>query len=665
MRAKKAVFVSLVLTWAFVTLLVYYIFHKPIHIAQVIAIGKTLWGIVVAGLVILAGAAAGRTLFSRLLRWHNTTSIESVAMEIGLGLGMLGLVWFALGLLGAFHIIVAWVVLLGICVIARRQIIDWCRDLIEEIRGIKPRSRVEVWLAAFVFFMVITALISALTPPTAWDALLYHLTGPKINIASGWLEVTPQIPETGYPQGMEMLYTWVMLLGSPRAAGVLQWFFGILTLLIVRHWGEKIADGRIGWLACSILLSATTYTLMMGKAYIDVATIFYTAAGFSAVSQWKNTEQRSFLVLAGLSAGFAFGTKYTGVVIGMGLALLILVAQPRKGLRNLITFGFPAVVVSLPWLLKNIVLIGNPTYPFFFGGFGWDDIRAYWYSQPGTGLLYTAPWMLMAAPFIMTLVGAEGAKTWHATFGPLFILLVPLIAVRWKDHRHRTWLRDVIILSLAIYLPWLYGSAVSRLMVQPRFLFPALPPLAVLAAVAYESLRSFEWRLFSIHRILGVFIGLVLVLTALQTGIDTLQHQDVPVLAGAISEQDYLYHRLGWYYAAMEEVGDLPEGSKVLFLFEPRSYYCPPDRCLPDGILDVWYHARKLGGTSESLARTWQEEGVSHVLLYALGAQTLKQKGVDPFTGEDWLELERLQDHHMTLIGNFGDTYLLYELATR
>jgi hypothetical protein len=268
----------------------------------------------------------------------------------------------------------------------------------------------------------------------------------------------------------------------------------------------------------------------------------------------------------------------------------------------------------------------------------------------------------VAAPFIMTLVGAEGAKTWHATFGPLFILFVPLIAVRWKEHRHRAWLRNALILSLVIYSAWLYGAAVSRLMVQPRFLFPALPPLAVLSAVAYESLRSMELRSFSIHRILGVLIGLVLVLTVLQTGMDTLHNKDVPVLTGAISEQDYLYHRLGWHYAALVAVGDLPENTRVLFLFEPRSYYCPPDRCLPDGILDVWYHARRLGGTSADLAQNWHEEGVSHVLLYALGAEALRQKGVDPFTEGDWAELERLQAQHMNLIENFGDAYLLYEL---
>jgi 4-amino-4-deoxy-L-arabinose transferase-like glycosyltransferase len=96
----------------------------------------------------------------------------------------------------------------------------------------------------------------------------------------------------------------------------------------------------------------------MGRAYIDVATIFYTAIGFSAFTQWKKSEQRSFLILAGLSAGLAFGTKYTGVVIGIGLAVLILIAKPRKGIRNLIAFGLPALVVSVPWVIKYIILVG-------------------------------------------------------------------------------------------------------------------------------------------------------------------------------------------------------------------------------------------------------------------------------------------------------------------
>ena len=665
MTARKQIFAWIVLTWMFVTIVAYYIFHKPISIDQVLVMGKSVWGIVVASSVILAGAAIGRLLFSRLLQGFTPRSIVLLALEAGLGLGTLSLVWLLVGLIGGFETILAWAVLIIIGFGARHQILDWCRDMVVVIIKVIPNTRTETYFAAFVLFMIIVALLSALAPTSAWDALLYHLTGPKANIASGRLEINPWLPETGYPQGLEMLYTWVILLGSSRAAGVLHWFFGFLTLLLVWQWGEELVDSETGWLACAILVSATTFATMMGKAYVDVATIFFTATGIAAINHWRDTELDAALMLCGFSAGFAFGTKYTGVVIGIGLAVLIAIAQPRRVMRNLMVFGVPAIVVSIPWLFKNALLAGNPTYPFFFNGLGWDSIRADWFSQVGTGLLYSAPWKLLAAPLIMTIVGKEGIETWHATFGPLFIMLVPLIAIRWKHHTCRTWLRDTLIFFIVLYLIWLYGAAVSRLMIQPRFLFPALPPLAVLSAMAYGSLRSLEKASFSIHRVLGFIIALVLFLTAFRFGIDMLQRQDLPVLTGALSEEDYLYHRLGWYYAAVQKIGDLPDGSRVLFLFEPRSYYCPSHRCLPDGILDTWYHARRQGGTAASMAQDWREENVSHVLFYALGAQTLREAGKDPFTEEDWVELDRLQSNQLKLVENFGDVYMLYELPPR
>jgi hypothetical protein len=316
-------------------------------------------------------------------------------------------------------------------------------------------------------------------------------------------------------------------------------------------------------------------------------------------------------------------------------------------------------------LLKNSILAGNPTYPFFFGGIGWDDIRGTWYSQPGSGLLFTEPWKLIAAPFIMTIVGEEGRAIWHATFGPLFLMLVPTIAIRWKHLVQKTWLRNALIFFVVLYLAWLYGAAVSRPMIQPRFLFPGLPPLAVLAAIAFNSLRSLQLNSFSVHRILGCLIALVLVLTIIQVGSDMLQNQNLRVLTGALSEEDYLYHRLAWYYAAISKINNLPEGSRVIFLFEPRSYHCPPQRCFPDGILDIWYHARRQGGTAVSIAQEWGEEGFTHVLLYNLGAQMLHDAENEMFIEEDWVELERLKIMQLTLIENFGDSHLLFELTSK
>ena len=662
MKLRKDILSGFVLVWAFALILAYYIFHKPVSMEQVVACGKTIWAVVVAGTIVLLGAGIGRQVTKRWVRENQSPPCERLMLEVGLGLGILGIVWLTLGLLGGLKPAVGWGMLVVVGVLTGRYAIEWMQSLIREVKGNIPSSRAEVWLAAFVFFMIAIALFKSLSPPIVWDSLLYHLTGPKENIALGRHVVDPWLPETGYPQAVEMLYTWVILLGSPRAAGALHWFFGFFTLFIVWQWGTELADRRTGWLSCALLLSATTFPSLMGKAYTDAATIFYAAAGFAAIRRWRDSPRPCNLMIAGAMAGFAFGTKYTGVVIGLGLSFLVIIAQPRRVFKNFMIFGLPAVVLSTPWLVKNVILAGNPTYPFFFGGLGWDTIRAAWYSQAGTGLLHSDPWKLVTAPFIMTIVGAEGTDIWHATFGPLFLVLTPLIAYQWKRRSHRAWLKDAILYSSFLYLFWLYGAAVSRLMIQPRFLFPVLPPLAVLSALAFNSLHSLKGKSFAVHRILGAFIALVLVLGAFRTASELMRDRVIPVLAGTLSEEDYLYHHLGWHYAAMRTIEDLPDDGQVLFLFEPRSYYCPPGRCLPDGILDIWYHARRQGKTAVSLAAEWREQDVSHVLIYILGAQTLREAGEDPFTEDDWDELDRLQTQQLRVVENFGDVYILYEL---
>ena len=46
-------------------------------------------------------------------------------------------------------------------------------------------------------------------------------------------------------------------------------------------------------------------------------------------------------------------------------------------------------------------------------------------------------------------------------------------------------------------------------------------------------------------------------------------------LAGALPAKDYLEGRMGWYSPAISRLGALPPGSRVVFLWESRSFDCP------------------------------------------------------------------------------------------
>jgi 4-amino-4-deoxy-L-arabinose transferase-like glycosyltransferase len=610
--------------------------------------------------MVLLSGGLGRRL-RRLAQVGFQEPSQNLLLEAGVGLGVLGFLGLFVAWLEVLNLWTAVGLLLGLILLAARPGYSWLVEFRMQMSNMRPESKLESWLSVFVVGMVAIALIYALAPPVAWDALLYHLTIPKMGIAEGGLILDPTLPETGYPQLSEMLYTWFLLLGSERAPAILHWFFGVFTLVLVWFWGRKW-DRLIGYLACAILLSATTFTSLMGKAYIDLSTIFYACLGFAAIETWRREQDRRLIFLAGLLAGLAFSTKYNGVVIGISLAAVFIFRQPKDLVRNLVTFALGALIVSAPWLLKNYVLAGNPTYPFFFNGLGWDNHRSEWYGQGGTGLWSTNLAAWIGAPFLMSLTGSEGADVWHATFGPLFLLLVPIIFIQWKDHEHRPWIEDALIFAVVLYGFWLIGAGTSRLLIQPRFLFPVLPMLAVVASIAVASLVGLRFGQARIWRVLGALIGLVLVLTLASSLINLQRDQAFPAAMGLVTREEYLYHRLGWYFAAIEEINRLRASSLVLFLFEPRSYHCMHARCQPDGILDRWHHAVKMHVSEAEIIRSWKGAGITHVLYYQLGADHLREAGKDPISQREWIKLDDIRDRKLELVENFGDAYLLYAL---
>jgi 4-amino-4-deoxy-L-arabinose transferase-like glycosyltransferase len=68
-------------------------------------------------------------------------------------------------------------------------------------------------------------------------------------------------------------------------------------------------------------------------------------------------------------AGGAAGMKYLGLVAVLAIAAVAVgLAWRRLSYRQVLVFAVPAIVVALPWYVKNAVLTGNPFYPHIFGG---------------------------------------------------------------------------------------------------------------------------------------------------------------------------------------------------------------------------------------------------------------------------------------------------------
>ncbi|NOZ06777.1 MAG: hypothetical protein GXP41_10605, partial [Chloroflexi bacterium] len=108
---------------------------------------------------------------------------------------------------------------------------------------------------AFVALTWVLALPLALAPPTAFDALLYHLTVPKLYVQAGRIVSGIDIPPANYPTMMETLYLDALTLQSDVAAKLLHFTFGLLLVagvyLAVRHYCGR----RVGQWAVLFVLS--------------------------------------------------------------------------------------------------------------------------------------------------------------------------------------------------------------------------------------------------------------------------------------------------------------------------------------------------------------------------------------------------------------------------
>ncbi|MFQ5921952.1 MAG: hypothetical protein ACE5M4_03845 [Anaerolineales bacterium] len=653
------------LLWAGVVYAGYYVVHKPFTSSNLEAIGAVFVTLIawLASLVVIH--ALGRVV---PFGYEGYSASERMALRLGLGFGLLSLALLVLGWLPLYRPLIAWgVLLVGVPLGVK----GFTRDLKALVLKI-PSSRHERLLAGFVLLMLVFAFILALVPPTAWDSLVYHLTGPKLYLEARELNHDIDLPYLGFPNGGSMLFLWGLMLSGPELAQLFHFTFALLSLVLVLVIANQLAPGG-GWLACALLIGVPSAALLASWAYVEWLAMFAGLAAFRLLIPRKiNGEVEgvgldpSALVLAGVFAGMALSAKYTS--IGLVVGLLLVVAIQRRRFSSILLFGAIAVAFVSPFLLKNLALTGNPIYPFFFEGKFWDADRAFWYSRSGTGLNLIE---VVLAPWEATIWGVEGAvveghRAYGATIGPALLTLIPfgIAGLRSLSASRRELLRTVLVVGGSAYAVWIVLLTFSDLLVQSRLLFPALPFMALLAIHGFHSLANLGKPGKSVQFVLGGLIAFGLALTVFARFIDTVGSSPIPILFGAKSEREYLVEELGAFQIAMEEINELPPGSKVRFLWEPRSYYCS-DRmvCEPDALLDRWWHSRRSHGDEDRIAEAWDSDGVTHVLLFQVGAQEIRDAGFDPLTEADWESLARFVDRYLEAIPGSEGAYTLYRFS--
>jgi 4-amino-4-deoxy-L-arabinose transferase-like glycosyltransferase len=464
-------------------------------------------------------------------------------------------------------------------------------------------NKVLIILAGIIFFL---ALLQVLTPPQDYDGLVYHLQGPNLFLKAGEIRFVSEPWPANLPMTIEMLFTYGLAYGSDAFAGLINFNYGLLLILAVYLFTRRFFGISTGRIAIFLFPGIPVLSLWITYTSNDMGWMLYAFLGLYLFSLFRAKGQTQYLILSGLISGLALGSKTLSLPWVFILGLLTLWYE-RQSLKKLIKagvmFAAPALLVGSPWYLKNWMWTGNPVYPFYFGGIGWDTMRLdllnVYMGSFGTGRRLIDYLLIPVNLYIHHAKFALVANEMPHILFPL-ALVFPLYQKNEVARRLGT--------TSALYLFfWTFGVQ------HTRYLLPIFPGLSILTALVLPQIieRSFP----KFHR--GVLFSLLIVpmfVTLFYQVALFKSNQPFKVILGTESKDAFLSRAVNDFTAIQFIREHLPKEAQVLMMWDGRGYYCG-EQCPWSGDQFLWSAMVLKNQSVYSLAHNLRQMGVTHLMF--------------------------------------------------
>lgn len=267
--------------------------------------------------------------------------------------------------------------------------------------------------------------------PTAIDALSFHIPGMVAALQEGSLwgmhQYLPGLAHTNYPQNGDLLYLHALAAGADLAFVrhvFVPWLAltGLGAYALARELGGPPATSALAGVAI-VALPATSIPAVE-TAMPDPVMLFGFSAGLLFGLRHHRGGRRADLVLAGLALGLSFGAKWYALP-AVALAVAVWLAARALGRHRpaaLVREG--GVVVALVavaggfWLLRNLVLTGNPLFPVRI-----DVAGVTLFDAPPDRIRELAGFTILDYLGSRSALGTYIVPAWNQTLGALWLLL--------------------------------------------------------------------------------------------------------------------------------------------------------------------------------------------------------------------------------------------------
>ena len=491
-------------------------------------------------------------------------------------------------------------------------------------------------LCIAILILLLIEIILNLTPPIARDALIHHLAIPKLWLKNGGFYEIKWADFSYYPMNVDLLYIIPLYFNKDFIANFIHMSFGIGTALLIYHYLNNKISRIAGLLGILVFISTPIVVRLSTQAYVDLGLTFFTTASILAFIRYRDGEFKEFkwLFLSSVAMGLALGTKYNALIVWffLSLAIVFVYSRDTKKQWKAIKCGFIFFLISLlifsPWLIKNIILTGNPLYPLFKGIFNISSA-----SPGGTGSIsgdtsigfFKMREMLYGENFWETLLiplriffQDNSVRYFDGVLNSVLIILSPFAFMNKSFYRDKLFfISFTIFFILTVFFLEQKAFSIEQIV---RYILPVIPLLSILTVMGLVNIWNWAMNTsIPIRNVLTavLFTIFIVIMSKNIFYIKNYYHNISPMsyILGIESKDEFITRHISSYPAIKYINTNTPDNARIRLVFlAGRGYYL--DRIYSEGA------SYGIGDVS-GLAANSQEDRSFQAYLHSFGCTHL------------------------------------------
>jgi len=524
-----------------------------------------------------------------------------------------------------------------------------------------------ILLSCLLFSIIVSVILLASVPPVSKDALTQHLAVPKLYLKHGGIYEIPSMESSYNPMNLDLIYLIPLYHGNDIIPKFIHFSFALLTAWLIFHYIKRRINTVYAIFGVIFFLSIPIIVKLSITVYVDLGLIFFSTASLLLILRWiEDGFPLKYLMLSALFCGLAVGTKYNGLVafflLTFFIPFLYLRNQQGKNKNFLKAAGygmfflFIAFIIFSPWMIKNYMWTNNPIFPLYDH---WFNPQNAINRQTGNIFLYRSMvydehwWQIALLPLRVFFQGQDGSPQYFDGRLNPFLFFLPFsafYAIR-KDPAIIRNEKKIMLTFVVLSFAFAFFSTNLRI----RYISPIIPPLVILSVFGVRKMVE-AIGAFKTHSLRNVGFALIIFILSfalwLNAGYVLDQYKYVnpfTYLAGGLSRDEYI-EQYRFEYPTMRYIDkNLPEDSKILFIFlGNRGYYCNREYIFDmNNNRSILRQFLLKSDSTEDLLLRLKEMDITHLLI---SYDIFNRWGKNSFTVKEQKLLKRFFDKHVTLL---------------